>query len=157
MHIMHGLSHSVPPLPTFIPFTLLPFSLSLSLWSVAEWSSALGSSSGVVRMWVRTPAWPVMALVSLSKTLNHNCFVLRMGHKDVGPVCCVIHVKEPRTLIMKGKRLAPVFLDSCLEHPAGWICPRYKYSVLLLLLFPSHPNPSHPLALLCPLSFVLFT
>ena len=30
-------------------------------------------------------------LVSLSKTLNHDCFVLRMGHKSVGPV------KEPRT------------------------------------------------------------
>ena len=77
---------------------------------------------------VRIPAWPVTALVSLSKTLNHNCFVLRMGRKAVGPVCCVIHVhvKEPRTLIVKEKGLAPVFLDSCLEHPAGWICACYK-------------------------------
>ena len=39
------------------------------------------------------PAWPVAALVSLSKTLNHNCFVLRMGRRAVGPVCCVMHVK----------------------------------------------------------------
>ena len=54
---------------------------------MAERSSALDSSSGVVRMWVRIPAWPVAALVSLSKTLNHNCFVLRMGRKAVGPVC----------------------------------------------------------------------
>ena len=30
--------------------------------------------------------------------------------------------------------LAPVFLDSHLEHSAGWICARYKSSVLLLLL-----------------------
>ena len=37
-------------------------------------SSALDSSSGVVRMQVRIPAWPVAALVSLSKTLHHNCF-----------------------------------------------------------------------------------
>ena len=60
-----------------------------NLWSVvAERSSALGSSSGVVRMWVRIPAWLIAALVSLSKTLNHNCFVLRMGRKAVGPVCC---------------------------------------------------------------------
>ena len=88
---------------------------------VAERSSALYSSSGVIRMWVRIPAWPVAALVSLSKTLNHNCFVLRMGRKAVGPVCCVMHVKEPRTLIVKEKGLAPVFLDSRLEHPAGWI------------------------------------
>ena len=73
-----------------------------------------------------SPAWPVAALVSLSKTLNHNCFVLRMGRKAVGPVCCVTHVKEPRTLIVKEKGLAPVFLDSRLEHPAGWICARYK-------------------------------
>ena len=79
------------------------------------------SSSGVVRKWVRIPAWPVAALVSLSKTLNHNCFVLRMGRKAVGPMCCVMHVKEPRTLIVKEKGFAPVFLDSRLEHPAGWI------------------------------------
>ena len=69
------------------------------MWSVvAERSSALDSSYGVVRMWVQIPAWPVAALVSLSKTLNHNCFVLRMGRKAVGPVCCVMHVKEPITL-----------------------------------------------------------
>ena len=98
------------------------------------WPSALDSSSGVVRMWARIPAWPVAALVSLSKTLNRNCFVLRMGYKAVGPVCRVMHVKEPRTLIVKEKGLAPVFLDSRLEHPAGRICARYKSSVLLLLL-----------------------
>ena len=28
----------------------------------------------------------------LSKTLNHNCFVRRMGRKAVGPVCCIMHV-----------------------------------------------------------------
>ena len=101
-------------------------------WNVvAERSSALDSSSSVVRMWVRISAWPVAALVPLSETLNHNCFVLRMGRKAV---CCVMHIKEPRTLIVKEKGLAPVFLDSCLEHPAGWICPRNKSSVLLLLL-----------------------
>ena len=100
---------------------------------VAERSSALDSSSGVVKMWVRIPTWPIAALVSLSKTLNHNCFVLRMGREVVGPVCCVMHVKEPRTLIVKEKGLAPVFLDSRPEHPAGWICARYKSSVLLLI------------------------
>ena len=99
----------------------------MQAWNVvAERSSALDSSSGVARMWVRIPAWLVTALVSLSKTLNHNCFVLRMGHKAVSPVCCAMHVKEPRTLIVKEKGLAPVFLDSRLEHPAGWICARYK-------------------------------
>ena len=36
--------------------------------------------------------------------------------------------------LVKEKGLAPVFLDSRLEHPAGWICARYKSSVLLLLL-----------------------
>ena len=34
-----------------------------------------------------------------------------MGHKAVGPVCCVIHLKEPKTLIVKEKGLAPVFLE----------------------------------------------
>ena len=107
---------------------------------VAERSSALDSSSGVVRMWVRIPAWPVAALVSLSKTLNHNCFVLRMGRKAVGPVCCVMHVKEPRTLIVKEKGLAPVFLDSRLEHPAGWICARYKSSVFIIIIINHSKN-----------------
>ena len=74
---------------------------------VAERSSLPDSSSGVSsRMWVRIAA---VTLVSLSKTLNHNCFVLRMGRKAVGPVCCVMHVKEPMTLIVKEKGLAPVF------------------------------------------------
>ena len=42
-------------------------------WSVVdERSSALGSSSGVVTMWAGIPAWQVVALVSLSKTLNQN-------------------------------------------------------------------------------------
>ena len=56
------------------------------MWLVAERSSALDSSSGVVRMWVQIPAWPVAALVSLSKTLIDLTiiFVLRMGRKDVG-------------------------------------------------------------------------
>ena len=100
-----------------------------------SWPSGLVHWTQVlVRMWVRIPAWPVAALVSLGKTLNHKCFILRMGHKAVGPVCCVMHVKEPRTLIVKEKGLAPVFLDSRLEHPSGWICACYKSSVLLLLL-----------------------
>ena len=57
-------------------------------WSVvAERSSALDSSSGVARMCIRNPALPVAAHVSLSKTLYHNCFVLRMGRKAVGVLC----------------------------------------------------------------------
>ena len=106
---------------------------------MAERSSALDSSSGVVRMWVRIPAWPVVALVSLSKTLDHNCFVLRMGRKAVGPVCCVMHVKEPRTLIVNEKGLAPVFLDSALSSQQGG-CARYKSSVSVLLLSSSVLN-----------------
>ena len=106
---------------------------TINILTSTKRSSALDSSSGVVRMRVRILAWLVVALVSLSKTLYHNCFVLRMGRKAVGPVCCVMHVTEPRTLIVKEKGLAPVFLDSRLEHPAGWICTRYKSSVLLLV------------------------
>ena len=41
---------------------------------------------------------------------------------------------------MKEKGLAPVFLDSRLEHPAGWICARYKSSVLLLLRMAQFPD-----------------
>ena len=46
---------------------------------VAKRSSASDSSSGGIGMWVRIPAWLVSALVYLNKTLNHNCFILRMG------------------------------------------------------------------------------
>ena len=69
---------------------------------MVEQSWALDSSSGVVRMWVRIPSRPVAALVSLSKTLNRNCFVLWMGRKAKAesPVCCVMHVIEPWTHII---------------------------------------------------------
>ena len=76
-----------------------------------SWPSGLAYRTQV-RVWI-----PVVTLVSLSKTLNHNCFVLRMGRKAVGPVCCVMHVKEPRTLIVKEKGLAPVFLEWQLNAP----------------------------------------
>ncbi len=55
---------------------------------------------------------PALILVSWSKThmCNHYGFVLRMGHKVVGPVRCVIYVKEPSYTYYKGKELASVFL-----------------------------------------------
>ena len=119
----------------------------LSRWGVvAERSSLLDSSSGVSsRMWVRIP---VVTLVSLSKTLNHNCFVLRMGRKAVGPVCCVMHVKEPRTLIVKEKGLAPVFLEWQLNAPKLidqrlWMGPQILCALLLFytMLYFSINNP----------------
>ena len=96
-----------------------------SSWSVvAERSNALDSSSDVVRMWVRILAWPVTVLVSLSKTLNHNCFVLRMGSKAVwSGVLCNARKRTQDTYRERE--------GACLEHPAGWICARYKSSVLL--------------------------
>ena len=97
---------------------------------MAERSIALDSSFGVVRMWVRIPACMVAALVSLSKTLNHNR--PSMGRKDVGPVCCAMHVKEPWTLTVKEPGLAPVFLDCALSTQQGGYCAHYKSSVLLL-------------------------
>ena len=39
-----------------------------------------------------------------------------MGRKAVGPVCCVMHVKEPRTLIVKAKGLALVFRALSTQH-----------------------------------------
>ena len=58
-------------------------------------------------------------------------YLEKLGRKAVGPVFCVMHIKEPRTLIVKEKGLALEFLDSRLEHPAGWICACYKSFVLL--------------------------
>ena len=51
-----------------------------------------------------------------------------MGRKAVGPVCCVMHVKEPRTLIVKEKGLAPVFLEWQLNAPKALsVCLEYNY------------------------------
>ena len=142
----------------------LMFMFSIKKWSVvAERSSALDSSSGVARMWVRIPAWPVAALVSLSKTLNHNCFVLRMGRKAVGPVCCVMHVKEHRTLIVKEKGGLPrcFWIRALSTQQGGYVrvtnliiscsdfvsrksycfCRNYYFFKLLLLFFPSAKTP----------------
>ena len=70
--------------------------------------------------------------------------------KAVGPVCCVLCVVccvlcvvccvlcvvccVLCTLHVKENGLAPVFLDSRLEHPAGWICARYKSAELLFII-----------------------
>ena len=111
--------------------------LKLLQWRVvAERSSALDSSSGVVRMWVRIPAWPVAALASLSKTLNHNCFVLRMGRKAVGPVCCVMHVKEPRTLTVKIIIIIIIIIimDTYIAPEREGACPGVSGFILLLVL-----------------------
>ena len=107
--------------------------------SLAERSSALDSSSGVVRIWVQISAWPVAALVSLSKTLDHNYFVLWMGRKAVGPVFCVMHVKEPRTLIVKEKGLAPVFLDSRAWAPSRVdMCTLQIFCIIIITMCGKH-------------------
>ena len=58
------------------------------------------------------------ACVLEQDTFSHNCFVLRMGRKSVGPVCCVMHVKEPRTLV-KEKGLARCFWIRTLSTQQG--------------------------------------
>ena len=60
---------------------------------------------------------PAVTPVSLSKSLNH-CFVLWMGRKAVGPMCCVTHVKEPSSLIKKEKGGRPAFFgcDCCMRR-----------------------------------------
>ena len=51
-----------------------------------------------------------------------------MGRKAVGPVCCVMHVKEPRTLIVKEKGLAPLFLEWQQNAPKLF-APRNRFSL----------------------------
>ena len=99
---------------TFCSCCLLPFILSIN--QLKPLTPTGISQTPCNNKFCRLLNATVVAFVSLSKTLNHNCFVLRMGRKAVGPVCCVMHVKEPRTLIVKEKGLAPVFLDSCLNN-----------------------------------------
>ena len=67
---------------------------------VAERLRAPNSNSFVPisRVWVRNPSHDTC--VKLSKTLQ-QCFVLWMGRKAVGPICCVTNVKWPSALIEK--------------------------------------------------------
>ena len=97
---------------------------------MAERSCALDSSSSVVRMWVQIPCLASRGTCVLEQD---NCFVLRMGRKAVGPVCCVMHVKEPRTLIVKEKGLVfvPVFLEWQQNAPKLFV-PRNRFILLLL-------------------------
>ena len=75
------------------------------------------------------------ALVSLSKTLNHNCFILRMGRKAVGPVCCVMRVKEPRTLYRAREGACPGVSGFAPWAPSRVdMCALQILSLLLLLL-----------------------
>ena len=81
--------------------------MSISLrFHWVSWPSGLVHWTQVLMLECGFESWPGR---SLSKTLNHNCFVLRMGRKAVGPVCCVMHVKKPRTLtcIVKEKEACP--------------------------------------------------
>ena len=78
----------------------------------------------------------------------HSYFLHRMGCKAVGPVCCVMHVKEPRTLIVKEKGLAPVLLDSHLEHPAEWIhvqcmCALQIFCIIIFIIISMHCTCYH--------------
>ena len=88
----------------------------------------------VVRMWVWPyPAWPVAALVSLSKTLNQEiASSFCMGRDSCRSRCeSVMHVKEPRTLIVKEKGLCPsVSGFAPWAGPAGWICAFFKRNLL---------------------------
>ena len=78
-------------------------------WSVVAERSSSDSSTGVVRKPECGFDSRSRHLCPLSKTLNHNCFVLRMARKAVGPVCCVMHIKEPSTLIVKRRGLPRCF------------------------------------------------
>ncbi len=68
----------------------------------------------ISRVWVRVL---VLALVSLSKTLNHYYFVLWMGRTVVGLVCCVM-LRTHIHLSLREKIFAPVFLAVASECPA---------------------------------------
>ncbi len=69
----------------------------LHIWRVvAERHQTQALVFMINRVWARVP---FLIPVSLSKTFDHYCFVLWMGRKAIGPMCCVLmHIKEPSTL-----------------------------------------------------------
>ena len=133
--MIYFLPYKFPPHYNFMICMVLKYNINRVSWpsGLVHWTQVLVlSECGFESRPGRS-----RRLCPWARHFKHNCFVLRMGRKAVGPVCCVMHVKEPSTLIVKEKGLAPVFLDSRLEHPAGWICVRVTnllyYSVLIIL------------------------
>ncbi len=76
-------------------------------------------TSRVCMVWVGVP---VLTLVSLIKTLNHYCFILPMRRKSLGPMCCVMHIQEPSTLILKRRSLPGCFLVWMAADCATTLC-----------------------------------
>ena len=82
-----------------------------------------------------------------------------MGCKAVGPVCCVMHVKEPRTLIVKEKGLARCFwIRQQYIVPAhlSWIsryCAPYKCSDIIVIKFSGSEWPPCEVGLLIKSSY----
>ena len=76
-----------------------------------------------------------------------------MGRKAVGPVCCVMHVKEPRTLIVKEKGACPgvSYQSQCMhfiQGLAGNILQTCNFSRFFLIsgfYFTNLPLPQHVL------------
>ncbi len=86
---------------------------------MAERIRAPNSSSGVSDRRGVGSSPGLDTCVLISKTFNHDCFVLRMGRKAVGPMCCVMLVKEPSDTYRKEKGSALVFLAVAAECSAA--------------------------------------
>ena len=81
---------------------------------MAEGLRAPHSNSGVSDQQSVGSNPSAVTLASLSRTLSHF-FVLQMGRKAVGPVCCVTHVKRTECTYQKEKGFTPVFLAMAAE------------------------------------------
>ena len=91
---------------------LFIYFILLSKWSaVAERSNALDSSSGVVGMWVRIPAWPVAGTCVLEQGhLTKIASSFGWGRKAVGPrVLCNACKRTWNTYREREGGLGPVF------------------------------------------------
>ncbi len=89
---------------------------------MSEWIRAPDSSSGVSDQQSVGSSPGRDTCVLKKDSLNHYCYVLRMGCKAVGPVCCVMHVKEPSTLIVKRRGSPLCFLVWLAAHCATAPC-----------------------------------
>ena len=86
---------------------------------VAEQLRAPNSNSGVSDQQSGRFESPAVTLVSLSKT---HCFVLQMGRKAVGPMCCVNACKRTQCTYRKREGVRP-----CVP---GWIGSILRHSTL---------------------------
>ena len=74
-----------------------------------------------------------------------------MGRKAVGPVCCVMHVKEHRTLIVKEKGACPGVSGFAPSAPSSRVdmCAPQIFCIIIIIMYMYMYNNMHMDVCMC--------